>query len=79
MTDVPPLGIGRTKEFRAKTQEDMGGLLPGDDVESHWPKYRTQAALVKVTHCHPLLHIDVNNKRRAVRKQSKNLRKTKIF
>jgi hypothetical protein len=29
--------VSRTKEFRAKTQEDMGGLLPGDDVESQRP------------------------------------------
>ena len=29
--------VSRTKEFRAKTQEDMGGLLPGVDVESQRP------------------------------------------
>jgi len=57
----------------------MGGLLPGDGVESHWPQYKKHAALIKVTHHHPELHIDVNNKRWAVRTKSEKLRKTKIF
>ncbi|WP_347487748.1 hypothetical protein ABDB91_04805 [Desulfoscipio sp. XC116] len=57
----------------------MGGLLPGDGVESHWPQYKKHAALVKVTRHHPELHIDVNNKRRALQAQIEKLRKTKVF
>jgi len=49
------------------TQEDMGGLLPGDDVKSLWPQYRKHAALIEVTHRHPELHKDVIIKRYAVR------------
>jgi hypothetical protein len=48
-----PFWIGMTKVFRAKAQEDVGGLLLGDDVESHWIRYKIHAALVKVTHRHP--------------------------
>lgn len=45
--------VGMIQTLRAKTQADMGGLLPGDGVESHWPQYKKPSGLVERTHHHP--------------------------
>lgn len=56
------------------TQEDMGGLLPGDDVKSLWPQYEQQVA-GGTTHHHTDLHKDVIIKSCATRQQNEILRK----
>ncbi len=57
----------------------MGGLLPRAMWNPTGHNTQKQAALGKVTHYYPLLHIDVNIKRWAIWAQSEILRFMKIF
>lgn len=65
------------------TQEDMGGLLPGDVVESLLPQYKKAGGLREVTHSQPKLHKVVINKRLILYlneiKENEILQNTEIF